>query len=195
MQRVTKLNGELSTNDNETANTMNTFFSSVFSSDNNCDPPPLAEKVYPQTLNSIEITEEKVAKAIRATNPNKAPGPDNLHPKFIVETRDSITKPLSVIFNKSIDESTLPTSWKMTNRIIRNEIVAHMEDNQLFSNDQHGFRQGKSCTTQLLETMEIWYSSLDEGHNVDVIYMDFSKASIRSAIDYLLQVGKIWDSW
>ncbi|XP_069108974.1 uncharacterized protein [Argopecten irradians] len=51
-----------------------------------------------------------------------------------------------------------------------------MDTNNLFTKEQHGFRQGRSCTTQLLECLEDWTISMDEGHNTDVIYLDFSKA-------------------
>ena len=60
--------------------------------------------------------------------------------------------------------------------MIRNEIVQHMTDNNLFTNCQHGFVSGKSCTTQLLEYMEDKTEALDKGYGVDIIYLDFQKA-------------------
>ena len=56
-------------------------------------------------------------------------------------------------------------------RIIRNEIVNHMTENNLFTTYQHGFIDGKSCTTQLLEYMK---TSLRNGMNI--IYLGFQKA-------------------
>ena len=41
---------------------------------------------------------------------------------------------------------------------------------------QHGFIGGRSCTTNLLEVIDFWTKILDEGHALDVIYLDFSKA-------------------
>ena len=61
-------------------------------------------------------------------------------------------------------------------RINRNEIVSHMESNNLFAEEQHGFIAGRSCTTQLLEFMEEITEALDRGDDVDVIYLDFAKA-------------------
>ena len=61
-------------------------------------------------------------------------------------------------------------------KIIRDKIILHMESNSLFSNQQHGFRKGKSCTTQLIEVMDDWTSKIDGNDNIDVIYMDFKKA-------------------
>ena len=48
-----------------------------------------------------------------------------------------------------------------------------MEDNDLFTNHQHGFIKTKSCVTQLLESIEKLAELLDQGYSVDVIYLDF----------------------
>ena len=61
-------------------------------------------------------------------------------------------------------------------RIIKNEIVKHLDANELFSNDQYGFRAKRSCVTQLLEALEERTSLLDGGKSIDVIYFDFAKA-------------------
>ena len=54
--------------------------------------------------------------------------------------------------------------------------MEHLNRNNLFSECQHGFRSGKSCTTQLLEVLEDWSEALEKGETIDVIYLDFSKA-------------------
>ena len=41
---------------------------------------------------------------------------------------------------------------------------------------QHGFMNGKSCTTQLLDVYENVGKCLDEGKQMDMIFLDFSKA-------------------
>ena len=51
-----------------------------------------------------------------------------------------------------------------------------MSENNLFSNEQHGFLPKRNCVSQLLETLEIWCQLLEEGKCIDVIYTDFSKA-------------------
>ena len=60
--------------------------------------------------------------------------------------------------------------------IIRDEIVLYLENNNLFSIEQHGFRSGRSCTTQLMETVHDWTESLDNKNPVDVAYFDYRKA-------------------
>ena len=51
-----------------------------------------------------------------------------------------------------------------------------MTSNNLFTNAQHGFIARKSCVTQLLEFMEDITEAIDDGKEVDVIYLDFCKA-------------------
>ena len=41
---------------------------------------------------------------------------------------------------------------------------------------QHGFVQGRSCVTQLLSVLHDMGASLDAGEEIDVVYLDFSKA-------------------
>ena len=51
-----------------------------------------------------------------------------------------------------------------------------MEENNFFSKEQHDFIKGRSCVTQLLEYMEDLGDALDNGDDVDLIYLDFRKA-------------------
>ena len=50
-----------------------------------------------------------------------------------------------------------------------------MEKN-IFSTMQHGFMKGRSCVTQLLEFLEDITQAIDDGNDVDVIYLDLCKA-------------------
>ena len=61
-------------------------------------------------------------------------------------------------------------------RLIREKIVDNMTQNNLFSPYQHGFIPGKSCITQLLETLEEITDAMDQGFDVDIIYLDYTKA-------------------
>ena len=54
--------------------------------------------------------------------------------------------------------------------------MAFLETSDLLSKEQHGFRSGRSCLTNLLETLENWTKALDEGYGLDVVYLDYRKA-------------------
>ena len=52
---------------------------------------------------------------------------------------------------------------------------------------QHGFIRGRSCATQLVLTHHHWTKALDDGLQVDVVFLDFTKAFDRVSQDILLQ--------
>ena len=51
-----------------------------------------------------------------------------------------------------------------------------MECHQLFNSNQHGFRGGRSCLSQLLNHFDKVTWILEHGKPVDVVYLDFAKA-------------------
>jgi hypothetical protein len=51
-----------------------------------------------------------------------------------------------------------------------------MTTNNLLNSTQHGFFGGKSCTTKLLEFMEVAIRAVNEVLSRDVVYLDFAKA-------------------
>ena len=60
--------------------------------------------------------------------------------------------------------------------IIKDEIVIHFDTYHLFYEQQHGFHPMMSCITQLLHAVEHWTKSLDDGNDVNIVYLDFCKA-------------------
>ena len=61
-------------------------------------------------------------------------------------------------------------------RIVKDVIQDHLLKNNLLHNSQHGFLPHKSCTSNLLEFLEVITQEIDKGTPVDVLYLDFSKA-------------------
>ena len=64
---------------------------------------------------------------------------------------------------------------KFMERLVRKAIVEHMTTNKVLSESQHDFLKGKSCVTQLLEYLEDITEAMDNGKDVDVIYLDLCK--------------------
>ena len=60
-------------------------------------------------------------------------------------------------------------------RILRKHITRHIETYNLISEHQHGFVR-RSCQTNLLEALEDWTRTLDEGSALDIVYLDYQKA-------------------
>ena len=65
---------------------------------------------------------------------------------------------------------------KLLEYIICKHLLTHLENNNILTNLNHGFRSGYSCETQLLVTLNDLLHFNDEGSQTDVIILDFSKA-------------------
>ena len=81
--------------------------------------------------------------------------------------------------------SLLPIPAKCLERLVHTAIYAHISPYLL--EWQHGFVKGKSCGSQLVLTHHQWVSALDEGRQVDVAFLDFSKAFDRVNHSILLR--------
>ena len=57
---------------------------------------------------------------------------------------------------------------------------------EAISPDQHGARSGRSTLTQLIEQHDMVMESLANGENLDIVYLDFSKAFDLVDISILL---------
>ena len=68
---------------------------------------------------------------------------------------------------------------KTMESIIRDEIIRHLQKNELIKPSQHGFWKGRSCLTNLLVYLDKVTMYIDQGLPVDSIYLDFSKAFDR----------------
>jgi len=60
--------------------------------------------------------------------------------------------------------------------IIKDQLVTYLHSKGLISKHQHAFIKKHSTVTNLLECTHDWAVSLHGGVNVDVIYVDFSRA-------------------
>ena len=57
--------------------------------------------------------------------------------------------------------------------------MTYLQNNNILSSVQHGFRHKHSCDTQLIETVDDFARALNEGRQIDVIALDFSKVFDR----------------
>ena len=70
-------------------------------------------------------------------------------------------------------------------KVIKRQLVAYFEDNNLINDSQHGFRKGRSCLTQLLTHYDEILRQIEEGHQVNVLYIDFEKCFDKVVLIYL----------
>ena len=131
---------------------------------------------------------------------------DGWHPYFLRGLADILCDPLLIFFTKSLKEGIVPSEWlnvcitamhkkglkasienyrpvsitsvicKMMESIIRDKLVSHMLNANLFADEQYGFVPNKDCMTNLLLELEDWAEALEFGYDIDLIYTDFAKA-------------------
>ena len=65
---------------------------------------------------------------------------------------------------------------KVLERVMKQVFQDYLENNLLLSPNQHGFRAGRSCLSQLLHHQDLILKALEEGSNIDTVYLDLSKA-------------------
>ncbi|MDV3196408.1 MAG: reverse transcriptase family protein, partial [Candidatus Phytoplasma stylosanthis] len=65
---------------------------------------------------------------------------------------------------------------KIFERVMANQLITFLENNNLLDNEQFGFRTGKSVLNACIEFIDSVVSSIDEGKKSVGIFMDLSKA-------------------
>ena len=172
-----------------------------------------------QWLTDIDFTENDIIDAIKEISATSSSGPDGFPAVYLKQCKTEIAKPLYIIWRKALDLGITPTALliahiipihkgdhrgvpanyrpialtshlvKIFEKVIRNKIVAYFEANNLFNPSQHGFRKGRSCLSQLLAHYDHVLSLLEQGQNVDTIYLDFAKAFDK--VDHQVILAKL----
>ncbi|CAM5116885.1 unnamed protein product [Natator depressus] len=62
-------------------------------------------------------------------------------------------------------------------QVLKESIPKHLQERKVIRKSQHGFTKGKSCLTNLIAFYDEITGSVDEGKAVDMLFLDFSKAS------------------
>jgi len=74
-------------------------------------------------------------------------------------------------------------------QLILDVISKQVEEKNVIRSSQHGFTKGKLCLTNLIAFYYSMTAWVDEESAVDVVYLDFSKASDNVSHNFLL--GKL----
>jgi len=158
------------------------------------------------SLRDITFTVEEIKGLLCGLKPNKSAGPDGIHGRILREGQDYLAVALQIIFSRSFEYCEIPDDWKDANvvpifkkgnksevenyrpisltsnvvkvmeKIIKGRIHEFLRNNNLISDDQHGFREGRSCLSNLLLFLDYVTGVVDSGKGVDVVYLDLSKA-------------------
>jgi len=198
--------GVLHSNSLDKANILNNQFKSVFSCPDSGSITPRLDGEGYGIIDNLTITCDGVQKLLEKIKPQKASGPDNIPGRVLRELAVEIAPVLTAIFSKSLNTGTLPRPWtkaivtpifkkgnkhiaenyrpvsltcicsKLMEHIICRHMAQHLENKNILTPYQHGFRKQHSCETQLLSTIHELMKYRDLNIQVDLAILDFSKA-------------------
>ena len=147
---------------------------------------------------------------------SKAAGPDGLRPRVLKELSSELVPILTLLFQASLNQQSLPDIWKHANvnpiykegdktnpsnyrpvsltciscklleHIICSNLMQHLTRHNILYPLQHGFREKRSCETQLIEFVHDIAFNMQKGVQNDVVVMDFAKAFDKVAHNRLL---------
>ena len=173
---------------------------------------------YPK-MKEITLDRRMFEDAMKEIKPQSAPGPDGVPAYLYHNYADILSTPLHLIWNISLEHSTMPEPTllayitpilkdidrsaaenyrpvaltnhliKIFERVLRKHIMDHLITNDIMNKSQHGFKEKHSTITQLLAYLDSVYTILEEGCNVETIYLDFSKAFDK--VDHHILLKKI----
>ncbi|CAB3977248.1 Hypothetical predicted protein [Paramuricea clavata] len=148
--------------------------------------------------------QDHVAAVLRTLDNDKAHRPDGIPARLLIEAASVIPPSLCDLFNNSLRTEVVLRKWKLANvvpvfkkgdkeyvenhrpisllssisKVLERCLFKCMKD-RMFSQInpcQHGFIPGRNCITQLIEVFDTIGNLLDRGKQIDVLYLDMSKA-------------------
>ena len=90
---------------------------------------------------------------------------------------------------------------KSMEHIVCSQIGRHLDHNNILHPNQHSFRKGLSCETQLVDTIHELAYSINQKTQTHVIFLDFSKAFDKVSLDKSLHkiryygIGENTNTW
>lgn len=192
----------------EKANFFGQYFSSIVHKNSTSENDEISEN-FPLSgskLDFVNIENLDVYKRLLVLENKNNTSPDGVPNIFIKSCAESLTFPISYIFQYVMMSGNVPDLWKQSyvlplykkgeqnivsnyrpisltcsigkifESIIYESLLSFFEKNDILPQEQHGFSKGKSVSSQLLETLDDITAALENKSKVDIIYFDIAKA-------------------
>jgi len=202
------VNNKLIINCKEKAKYFNDFFSNQCKPIINDSTLPNFSFLTNKRLSHIAINNEEILSLIRNLNPNKSAGSDEISGQMLILCDISVVLPLKIIFGNILETTIYPDIWKLANvvplfkkndkqllnnyrpisllpicgkifeKVIFNNLYKYLNDNNLITKNQSGFRPGDSTTNQLTYLVNEIHEAFNNSKCLQVraVFLDISKA-------------------
>ena len=137
---------------------------------------------------------------------SKAAGPDKISARLVKDSAEVICQTLTLIFNRSLQQGIFPEDLKTAfvspifkdgdkadcsnyrpisvlsivakifEKIVYNQLITYIDENNILSNNQFGFRKSHSTSTSMLDATNNWLLNIDKGLINGVLFLDLRKA-------------------
>lgn len=174
-------------------------------------PPRLANSIFLNPSTSSEVKD--IIKSLKNTKGNT----HCLSTKILKESSDSLSSPISLIFNSVIlyghypdvlkiacvtalfkagDKldpnnyrpiSSLPLLNKIFEKLLHKRLTSFLESNDIFTNNQFGFRKNMSTNDAVNNLLSSIYKAMEEKEFLGAVFIDLSKAFDTVPHDLLLK--------
>jgi Reverse transcriptase (RNA-dependent DNA polymerase) len=181
------------------------------------DSTPSPDCQSPESFHFTKITSDDICRAIRNLPHTNSCGNDGITAKMLLMSSDVISQCLVDIFNYSLDEGVFPSVWKsaivvpvfkkgdvfkMSNyrpisllslvgkvfeKIVCRQITEYLEEQNLLSPVQYGFRRQRSCETALVRLSNLLFSARRAMQYASIATIDYTKAFDCINFNHLLQ--------
>ena len=176
----------------------------------------------PRTLNSLTVRYIKltdIEKIINSLPAKTSSGHDGISNKLLKDLNCTISYPLSIIFNQSLESGIFPekmkiaeivplykskeedilnnyrpisllmTSSKILEKIIYTNLYGFLTQHNLFFDSQYGFRTKRSCEHAIMEMVGHVLHAKNDGKHTMGVFLDLSKAF--DTLDHRVLISKL----
>jgi hypothetical protein len=174
-------NNSYAITDNEKANSLNEYFTSISTLDDTTASLPNFVPKTDVVLDKVVVTEQEIVDILLGLMVNKTSGPDEISHRMLKSTARTICKPLCILFNLSLNNCIYHDCWKSANvmplfkkgdrnitsnyrpisliscvgkimeRVVFKHVYNHLYFNNLIYRNQAGFLPGHSTVYQLID--------------------------------------------
>lgn len=151
-------------------------------------------------------TENEVLSIIKSMKSKTSSGLDEISSKLVKKCKEELSVPLTHIINCSLQEGTFPEKLKISKvypkyksgptteassyrpisltsafskiieKVVLDRLINYLNQNNLLTDNQHGFLKGRSTVTAITQLIEHVIDQIETGKTVTSLFLDFSKA-------------------